>query len=162
MKRRGFLGLGTNVGKRRENLRRALAELAKCGKIEVSRISSVYQSAPWGVTEQPDFLNLVVEIETELAARELLEIVKEIERQMGRQAGPRWGPRLIDIDILLLGEEQVTEADLVVPHPRLLERAFVLVPLAELAPELMVGGERAAEVAARLAKEQRIDGALPI
>lgn len=156
MTQRGFLGLGTNLGDRRENLRRALAALQSCAKIEVVRVSQVYETAPQGVLDQPDFLNLVAEIITELSPRELLTTIKAIELQLGRTPGPRWGPRLIDIDILLLGEARLAEQGLTLPHPHLLERAFVMAPLAELAPELILQGERADAIAARLAKEQKI------
>lgn len=156
MTQRGFLGLGTNLGDRKDNLRRALAALKSCAKIEVVRVSQVYETAPQGVLDQPDFLNLVVEIATELSPRELLTTIKAIELQLGRTPGPRWGPRLIDIDILLLGDERIAEEGLTLPHPHLLERAFVMAPLAELAPELILQGERADAIAARLAKEQKI------
>jgi len=155
-KKRGYLSLGSNLGDREENLRRAIRALHECSKIEIRRVSHVYETAPFGVTGQPDFFNLAVEIETGLAARELLGILKQIEKEMGRLEGPRWGPRVIDIDILLLGEEKIEEEGLKVPHPGMTERAFVMVPLAELEPGLLVGGERAEEIAARLAKEQRI------
>ena len=156
MTQRGFLGLGTNLGDRKDNLRRTLAALKSCAKIEVVRVSQVYETAPQGVLDQPDFLNLVVEIATELSPRELLTTIKAIELQLGRTPGPRWGPRLIDIDILLLGDERIAEEGLTLPHPHLLERAFVMAPLAELAPELILQGERADAIAARLAKEQKI------
>jgi 2-amino-4-hydroxy-6-hydroxymethyldihydropteridine diphosphokinase len=161
-RRRGFLSLGSNLGERRENLRRAITALEECGRIEVRRVSRVYETAPIGVTHQPDFFNLAAEIETDLTARELLVRLKDIERDLGREPGLRWGARLIDIDILLLGEEEITEADLTIPHPRMLERAFVMAPLAELQPGLLFGEERADEIAARLAMEQGIGGDFPL
>jgi 2-amino-4-hydroxy-6-hydroxymethyldihydropteridine diphosphokinase len=153
-KRKGFLSLGSNLGDRRENLKKAIAALGE--RVKIIRASRIYETAPVGLTEQSDFLNLVMEIETDLPARELLQAVKAIEQTLGRQAGPRWGPRVIDIDILLLGEENIVEEGLKIPHPHMTERAFVMVPLAELAPNLLLGGETATAIAARLAKEQRI------
>jgi 2-amino-4-hydroxy-6-hydroxymethyldihydropteridine diphosphokinase len=155
-KRKAYLALGSNLGNRQENLKKAIAALGE--RVKIIRVSRVYETAPMGLTEQPDFLNLVVEIETDLPARELLQEAKAIEQILGRQEGPRWGPRVIDIDILLLGEENISEPGLKIPHPRMTERAFVMVPLAELAPELAIGRETAIAIAARLAKEQTIAG----
>jgi 2-amino-4-hydroxy-6-hydroxymethyldihydropteridine diphosphokinase len=153
---KGFLALGSNLGDRRDNLKKAIAALGE--RVKIIHVSRVYETAPMGLTEQPDFLNLAVEIETDLRARELLQAVKAIEQALGRQAGPRWGPRVIDIDILLLGEENINEPGLKIPHPHMTERAFVMVPLAELAPDLAIGEETAAAISARLAKEQKVAG----
>ncbi|HYZ92168.1 MAG TPA: 2-amino-4-hydroxy-6-hydroxymethyldihydropteridine diphosphokinase [Actinomycetota bacterium] len=131
---RAFVGLGSNVGDRLENLRRAMDELVK--EVEVIGKSSVYDTDPVG-PPQPDFLNAVVEIRTELAPRDLLSRLKSIEARIGRIQGERWGPREIDLDLLLYGDEEIDEPDLRVPHPQMWERAFVLVPLAELAPDLV-------------------------
>ena len=135
-----YLGLGTNLGEREIHLARAAHLLAESPAVEIIRSSSVYQAAPWGYLEQPDFLNSVLEIETTLDAVALLKLTQSIEQQIGRQPGIRFGPRLIDIDILLYGEHsvQLEEPDLQIPHPRMHLRAFVLVPLAELAPTLIV------------------------
>lgn len=156
--RRGFLSLGSNLGDCVENLRAAIKAIGEMPGVRVVRVSSVYRTAPQGVTEQPDFYNLVAEIETNLTAQELLTAVKEIEVRLGRTVGLRWGPRVVDIDILLLRDDHIDDKDLTVPHPRMLERAFVMVPLAELEPDLEFGGERAETLAARLREEQRIDG----
>jgi 2-amino-4-hydroxy-6-hydroxymethyldihydropteridine diphosphokinase len=161
-KKRGFLSLGSNLGDRKENLRRAMAALAEIKEIEVKRVSKAYETAPMGVTEQPDFLNLVAEIETELSARELLAAAKGIEKRLGRQEIVRWGPRTIDIDILLLGEENIEEEGLHLPHPAMKARAFVMVPLAEIAPELRLDGEKAETIAARLIKEQTVRAAFQL
>ncbi len=155
--KRGFLSLGSNLGDREDNLERVLAALRAAPGIEVRRVSRTYETGPVGKTDQPDFLNLVVEIETTLSPRELLAAVKKIEKTMGRAAGERWGPRLIDIDILLLGEERIEEADLRLPHPEMLKRAFVMIPLAELEPALLLANERADCIAAKLAKEQKVN-----
>jgi 2-amino-4-hydroxy-6-hydroxymethyldihydropteridine diphosphokinase len=129
---RVYLGLGTNLGDRRQNLRDALAALPD--SVRVLRVSRVYETAPWGYLDQPNFLNQVAEVETALSPLELLGEVKRIEQRLGRKQTFRYGPRQIDIDILLYGRQVITAPGLEVPHPRLAERAFVLVPLAELAP----------------------------
>ncbi len=135
-----YLGLGANLGEREIYLARAAHLLAESAAVRIFRSSSIYQTAPWGYLEQPDFLNSVLEIETTLEPVALLELTQSIERQIGRQPGIRFGPRLIDIDILLYSEQSIRleEPDLQIPHPRMHLRAFVLVPLAELAPALVV------------------------
>lgn len=130
-----YLGLGANLGDRLESLRRAVAELA--GHVTVMRVSSLYETEPWGVGDQPPFLNAVVEGSTELSPAGLLVRVKAMEQCLGRRLGPRWGPRVIDIDILYYDRQVIDTPDLQIPHPRVAERAFVLVPLAELVPELV-------------------------
>jgi 2-amino-4-hydroxy-6-hydroxymethyldihydropteridine diphosphokinase len=131
----GFLGFGANLGDRKENLAQAINALNSRPDLTVLRTSGVYETEPWGLTDQPKFLNMVAEIATSIPPAELLERVKKLEQDMGREDGPRMGPRLIDIDILLLEDLVVDEPDLIVPHASLHLRAFVLVPLAELAPE---------------------------
>ncbi len=134
-----YLGLGSNLGHRAGNLRRAVQLLGRV--IEVSAVSPMYRTPPWGVTEQPDFLNMCVAGESALDPAALLLAVKAIEQQMGREQTVRWGPRLIDIDILLAGDQIIeTEVDgrtLTIPHPRIAERAFVLMPLAAIAPDVV-------------------------
>ena len=128
-----YLGLGSNLGDRLANLQRALALLSRLGRVEA--VSSLYETAPvGGPPGQAPYYNAVCRLVTELPPRELLRALKEIERELGRRPGPRWGPRPVDLDILLYDDRVVREAGLEVPHPRLGERAFVLVPLAELAP----------------------------
>jgi len=129
-----FLGLGTNLGDRQANLQKAVDELPP--QVIVLRTSSIYESEPWGFSDQPAFLNQVLEVETGLPPGGLLEYLKQIEMKMGRQPTFRYGPRLIDIDILFYGDQVIDLPDLAIPHPRLPERAFMLVPLAELAPDL--------------------------
>ena len=128
------LGLGTNLGNRWANLRDALRLLAAGPGLRLARCSQVYETEPWGVTEQPRFLNCVAEVKASLKPELLLARCKEIEKRLGRVPGPRWGPRLIDLDILLYGTQVVELPDLEIPHPRLHLRAFALVPLAEIAP----------------------------
>ena len=159
MARRSFLGLGSNVGDREGNLRAAVERLRAADGVNFLRQSRVYHTEAMYVTEQPEFLNMVVEIEVgnDMSARDLLELVKRIEQDVGRRRRERWGPREIDIDILLFGDECIVEGDFEVPHARMWERAFVMAPLAELTPELRSpSGETAAEVAERLRREQRV------
>lgn len=131
----GFLGFGANLGDRKKNLAEAINALNSRPDVAVLRTSGVYETEPWGLTDQPKYLNMVAEIATSISPGELLERVKKLEHDMGREEGPRLGPRLIDIDILLLEDLVVDEPDLTVPHASLHLRAFVLVPLAELTPD---------------------------
>jgi 2-amino-4-hydroxy-6-hydroxymethyldihydropteridine diphosphokinase len=130
-----YLALGTNLGDREANLRQAIALLAP--EVTVVRESSVYATPPWGYADQPEFLNQVIEVETLLHPLPLLHRLKSIEEQMGREETFRNGPRLIDLDILFYGQAVVDGELLKIPHPRLQDRAFVLVPLAELAPDFV-------------------------
>ena len=129
-----YLGLGSNLGNRARNIYAALRRLGS--RIQLERISSLYETEPVGRADQPWFLNLVCSGKTELSAEALLDLVKSIEQEMGRKEGPRFGPRLIDIDILLYDDLVLETPELEIPHPRLHERGFVLVPLNELAPSL--------------------------
>jgi 2-amino-4-hydroxy-6-hydroxymethyldihydropteridine diphosphokinase len=130
-----YLSLGSNLGDRRAKLEAALECLRRRGVSPVKR-SSTYETEPAEVADQPWFLNIVVLAETSHSPHELLAACKEIERGLGRLPGRRFGPRALDIDVLLYGRETVAEADLVVPHPRMHRRRFVLIPLVEIAPEL--------------------------
>ncbi len=130
-----YLGLGTNLGSRLENL--AAARAAMPPQVTISRTSRVYQTPPWGYVDQPSFLNQVVEAQTRLSPSRLLIHLKSIERRLGRVPTFQYGPRLIDIDILFYGSQDLNLEGLIIPHPRLAERAFVLAPLAELAPGLV-------------------------
>ncbi|MEX0816503.1 MAG: 2-amino-4-hydroxy-6-hydroxymethyldihydropteridine diphosphokinase [Gaiellales bacterium] len=139
-----YVGLGANVGNRRENLDRAVELLAAEPGVRVLAVSSVRETDPVGYEDQPRFLNAACALETELGPRELLERLLAIERALGRErAGPRFGPRTIDLDLLLYGNETLDEPGLTVPHPRLAERLFVLEPLYELAPDLVLPDGRA-------------------
>ncbi len=133
---RVLLGLGANLGDRRENMREALRRLGTTCRVVA--VSSLYGSAalvPPGTAPGPDFLNAACEVETELTPQQLRALVKEIETAIGRTPAPRWSPRVIDIDILLYGEAIVRDDDLVIPHAAMLERHFVMMPLAEIAPD---------------------------
>jgi 2-amino-4-hydroxy-6-hydroxymethyldihydropteridine diphosphokinase len=141
-----YLGLGSNLGDRRRNLEQAVERLTDTPRIRVLRVSSFRETEPFGVQDQPLFLNGVAEIETDLQPPALLAAVKQIERDMGRVATYRWGPRLIDIDILLYDRIRWESAELTIPHPGLLERSFVTEPLGELAPERLEELRRDASV----------------
>lgn len=130
------LALGSNLGNRLEMLRGAIREMKLAG-LAVTAESRIWETAPWGITGQPRFLNMCVIVESRLEARDLLHCLKAIERQLGRTEAERWGPRVIDIDIIMIENETVDEPGLKVPHPRMRERAFVLVPLAEIAPDMI-------------------------
>jgi 2-amino-4-hydroxy-6-hydroxymethyldihydropteridine diphosphokinase len=130
-----YVGLGSNLGDREALIRRA-AEL-----IGAVRLSRVIETEPWGYEQQPRFLNAVAEVDTPLLARAFLDLLLEVERRLGRERiGPQWGPRTIDLDLLLYGDDEIDEPGLVVPHPRLEERLFVLEPLAELVPARRIPG----------------------
>lgn len=132
------LGLGSNLGDRDATLRAAIAAIGS--EVTIARVSSIYETAPWGRRDQPAFLNCCVSAETAIRPRPLLALLKDIERRLGRTPADRWGPRVIDLDLLLYGDEVVADSGLVVPHPHLMERAFVLVPLAEIAGETVIAG----------------------
>jgi 2-amino-4-hydroxy-6-hydroxymethyldihydropteridine diphosphokinase len=140
-----FVSLGSNKGDRERYLQRALALLDRVPQTKVVKVSQVYESPPWGFPEQRDFLNLVAELRTRLGAQRLLAQFKALEQQMGRKPSRRWGPREIDVDLLLYGSERITTPELTVPHERMMERAFVLVPLAEIAPDLALPDGRSAQ-----------------
>lgn len=139
---RAFVALGGNLGDVETTLMEAVWALESLPQTSLRAQSSIYRSAPWGRTDQPEFLNAVVEIQTRLAAIELLNRLLEIEERFGRVRDPadRWGPRKLDLDLLAYGEQEINEPGLHVPHPRMKERAFVLVPLAEIAPSLQLPG----------------------
>jgi len=140
---KAFLGLGANIGDRLGNLQRSIRHLNRIEGLRVVRSSRVYETDPVGGPPQPDFLNAVIEVETDLFPRELLNACLEVEETLGRQRGVRWGPRAIDLDVLTYGDDDVFEPDLEIPHPRMHERGFVLVPLLELdADPPLPGGRR--------------------
>lgn len=140
-----YLSLGGNLGDPAASMATALRLLDADDDTRVMAVSSLYRTPPWGKLDQPDFLNAAAEISTALAPRALLDLCLEAERKLKRVREERWGPRLIDIDILVFGDRIIHETGLEVPHPRMLERAFVLAPLAEIAPELAVGGRSVSE-----------------
>ncbi len=129
-----FLGLGSNLGEREEHLRQAVHRLDEAPELTLTAISSTYETEPVGKLDQPPFLNLVLRLETDLEPHALLALCQAVEASLGRVREEHWGPRVIDIDILLYGRLRVNEPDLVIPHPEMPHRAFVLVPLGELEP----------------------------
>ena len=134
MNRRAFLGLGSNLGERLTYLRTAIAEIP-----DLVRVSSLYETDPIGGPDQGAFLNCVVELDTAMSARELLELCRTLETAAERMRVERWGPRTLDVDVIYIDDEAVDEPDLTVPHPRWRDRAFVMIPLGELAPDLLHG-----------------------
>ncbi|MCD6129126.1 2-amino-4-hydroxy-6-hydroxymethyldihydropteridine diphosphokinase [Candidatus Bipolaricaulota bacterium] len=154
---KAFLGLGANLPPEEERLREALRLLSAKGARPVA-LSSLYRTEPWGRADQPWFVNLVVEVETELPPRALLRVAKGIEQALGRKDRGRWGPREVDIDILLYEDLVVQDPDLTVPHPRLPARRFVLEPLCEIAPQARhpLLGLTMAELLSRVPDERRV------
>ena len=130
-----YIGIGSNLGDRELNCKQAVGLLRQKG-ITVSKESSLYETKPWGVTDQPLFLNMAIEIETDLKPFELLRTLKDIEKEMGREETFLWGPRIIDLDILLYDNNIVDEKDLRIPHPNMQDREFVLRPLCEIAGDV--------------------------
>ena len=131
---RAYLSIGSNLGGRAENCIIAVARLAH--EVQILNVSDIYVTEPWGKTDQPEFMNAAVEIETQLAPHDLLETCKRVEEMMGREPGERWGPRIIDLDVLLYEDLIVEDKDLILPHPHMHERRFVLQPLADIAPDV--------------------------
>ena len=131
-----YIGIGANLGDREKTLQEAVGILDAHPKIDVAAASSVYETAPVGVVDQPHFLNAVLQIRTRLSARKLLNCLLAVERQFGRVRQTRWGPRTLDLDILLYGDAVIHQQGLQVPHPHLHERAFVLIPFCDLNPDL--------------------------
>ncbi len=151
MNNKVYIGLGSNVGNKAENLARAHLLIEAMDDVYIKQASSLYQTTPWGKTDQEDFINQVIEIETELLPLDLLHRLQDIEIKLGRQRDVRWGPRTIDLDVLLYGRETIDLEELKVPHPYLLQRLFVLIPLQEIAPELVFpDGAKITEVLNRL------------
>lgn len=131
-----YISLGSNMGSKRGNLAQAVELISNIPGVKLKNRSSLYETEPWGKTDQDKFLNQVIEIETSLPPRELLKELQDIEINMGRQRKEKWGPRIIDLDILLYGNEVLDDPQLAIPHPRMRERLFVLVPLAEIGADL--------------------------
>lgn len=153
-----YIGLGSNLGDKEANIKKALDLLKEAPGIQVKKIASLYKTAPLYVTRQDWFLNTVAEIETDLTARQLLVLLKDMEKKLDRTPTVRWGPRTIDLDILLFGNDKIEDADLVIPHPRMIERAFVMAPLAEIAPHLCIPGRgRVGELARLLSTDQNVE-----
>lgn len=151
-----YVALGSNIGERERYLFDALQEMETAG-LHVTKQSNVYETAPVGYTDQPSFYNMVVEVETALGAGEALMRLQQVERGLGRERLFKNGPRTIDLDILLYNSEYIQSKHLTVPHPRMHERAFVLAPLAEIAPTLEVDGKTIRQLLDVLPESERCD-----
>jgi 2-amino-4-hydroxy-6-hydroxymethyldihydropteridine diphosphokinase len=147
------LGLGGNIGDPVGSIHAALEALGRRDIIAIRAVSSLYRTAPWGGVVQPDYANACAIGVTRLQPLDLLDAIKTIERDLGRVETTRWGPRIIDIDILYYGEAALTDERLTLPHKELLRRAFVLIPLAEIAPEVMISGVRVVDAARSVGDE---------
>jgi 2-amino-4-hydroxy-6-hydroxymethyldihydropteridine diphosphokinase len=149
---KALLGLGGNVGDVRAMLNEAIALFADGTEVRLLARSADYSTPPWGVTDQPAFVNLAIKVETDLSPRELLTRALNVERALDRDRTreQRWGPRTVDIDLLAYDDVMLSEPSLTLPHPRLFERAFVLVPLAEIAADRVIAGTRVRDALARL------------
>ena len=150
MMQRAYLSLGSNMGNKRAQIARALAYLDAIPGIHVVARSRDYRTPPWGDTDQDWFVNACAALDTSLAPHALLQVCLTIETQMGRIRTRKWGPRIIDIDLLDYDGQTICSDDLTLPHPHVLERAFVLIPLAEIAPNLILSGHRICDVAQTL------------
>lgn len=138
---RCFIGLGSNLENPAQQIDTAIQDIANIDQLSLVQRSSLYKSPPMGPQDQPDYINAVVEVETTLSAHELLDSLQSIEQQHGRVRKRHWGERTLDLDILLYAQQMIADERLNVPHPGIAERAFVIYPLAEIAPELMVPGK---------------------
>ena len=152
------LGLGGNLGDPRQTMSQALKILDETPSCRIEAVSRLYRTPPWGLTQQPAFLNCCARMVTSLQPEELMQLCLDIEHRLKRVRKVRWGPRLVDIDILTYGNLQIDSEMVTVPHPRMTERGFVLVPLAEIAPEVMVRGKRITDWADIIER----DGILPV
>lgn len=159
---RVYIGLGSNLGDRLANLTAALERLDALDNVEVHAVSHVYESEPWGVSDQPHFANAVAALDTRMEASDLLGESKRIEEALGREEGERNGPRVIDIDLLLAGDEEWETPELTVPHPRMLEREFVVIPLLDVDPQVrMPDGSRVTTDSATRGRVVRLLGPVP-
>jgi len=154
---RAFVGLGANLGEPEAQVRRAIAALGQFPRTRLAAASSLYRSAPVGVGEQPDFINAVAQIETALSARALLEELLTTEARFGRERPSPGAPRTLDLDLLLYGEQVIEEPGLAVPHPRMYERAFVLMPLAEIAAELSIPRKGSVKTLLAACRNQKVE-----
>ena len=153
-----YIGLGSNQGDAIDNVCRAIEELGRSSSIRLQRCSSLYRSAPVGYLDQPDFVNAVCQASTSLSAEDLLEELQQLEQKAGRRRdGVRWGPRVLDLDLLLYDNAILESETLVVPHPRMHQRAFVLYPLQEISPGLQIPGRGSVDKLAALCARQDCD-----
>lgn len=151
---KAYLGLGTNIGNRENYLREAVEIINNNQEIKILKVSKVYETKAWGLKEQDDFLNLCVEIETELNPQELLEVCHKVEEELNRVRTIRWGPRTIDVDILFFNDMLSLDENLTLPHPRIKERAFVLIPLMDLNTNLLIDNKTISYYLNKLSKDE--------
>lgn len=139
-----YVSAGSNIGDREAHLKKAVTELKRQSEVDLIRVSSLFETEPWGRKEQPFFLNCVIEIRTRYDPNQLLDLLKQIESNEGRKLSvvERWGPRVLDLDILIFGDRIVQDVKLVIPHPGLVNRRFMLEPLMQLCPDLLIPGYR--------------------
>ena len=156
-----YIGIGSNLDEPQSQVKRALQALAAVPRSRLVRQSSLYRSSPVGFAAQPDFVNAVAALETELDARGLLRELQAIETRQGRQRSFAHAPRTLDLDLLLFGDERCADAELVVPHPRMHERAFVLQPLVEIAPQASIPGHGSAIACLRRVSGQKVERIAP-
>ncbi len=157
-----WIGLGANLGRPEQTLQQALIALQALPQTRLAAVSPAYWTAPWGQLDQPEFLNAVACLQTELAPLDLLRALLAIESGLGRKRdGERWGPRELDLDLLLVDGQEIEEPELTLPHPRLHQRAFVLVPLADLAPELDIPGHGTVAELLECLPGEELDGIRP-
>lgn len=154
---KAYLGLGTNIGDRLEYLNRACEILIENEKIKLTKKSKIYETKAWGYTEQADFLNMCIEVETSLNPKELLAVCQNVEQALNRKRIIRWGPRTIDVDILFFNDIILDDEELTIPHPRIEERAFVLIPLLDLNNNLFIKDKSISMCLDLLTDEERQD-----
>ncbi|MFE8704062.1 2-amino-4-hydroxy-6-hydroxymethyldihydropteridine diphosphokinase [Cytobacillus sp. FJAT-54145] len=138
MNNQAYIALGSNIGNRSEHLKNAIDQLRSHLRINLLNVSSIYETDPVGFVDQDQFLNMVVLVETELKPFELLDFCLSVESELGRKREIKWGPRIIDLDILLYNQENIETEKLIIPHPRIQERAFVTIPLIEISPDIKI------------------------
>ena len=151
---KAYLGLGTNMGDKQAYLKEACKIISDNTNINIVKISKVYKTKAWGYTNQDDFLNICIEVDTNLSPEELLEVCHEVENKLNRVRVIRWGPRTIDVDILFFNNIISTDENLILPHPRIKERAFVLIPLMDLNKELSIDNKTISYYLSNLEKEE--------
>jgi len=151
-----YIGVGSNQGDSIGIIKKALKLINRVSSVKVARVTPLYKTQPLGYTNQPWFYNTAAELEVDITPFQLLDELQEVEKELGRVRTIRWGPRTIDLDILLFGDRAIKHARLIIPHPRMLERAFVMVPLAQLIPYKIIEGSTVKEIAGTLEKKQEI------
>ena len=151
---KAYLGLGTNMGDKQAYLKEACKIISDNPNINIVKISKIYKTKAWGYTNQDDFLNICIEVDTNLSPEELLEVCHEVENKLNRVRVIRWGPRTIDVDILFFNNIISTDENLILPHPRIKERAFVLIPLMDLNKELVIDNKTISYYLSNLEKEE--------